>query len=92
MSELSIQEQLIELIKDCQRLHYQNSIYRGILELTNPPGWRDRYAQEINDWDHQHALGSPFHEAISELEHWRDPETLLKALLSRTGWLKPASE
>jgi hypothetical protein len=77
---MTLKEQLAELIQLAEELHYENIVYRNLLEHANPPGWENHYRREMTNWGRRQEIGAPFRAAREQVEQRDDPEFLLKVL------------
>jgi hypothetical protein len=70
-------------LKAAEEVHYQNTIYRGILEVNGGRNWRADYAQAMkNEYLREiHHEIQGFRKAFELLDQRDDPEQVIQGLL-----------
>jgi hypothetical protein len=80
---MNLKDTLIRVLKAAEEVHYQNTVYRGILEMKGPRNWQDDYALGMQDnvLRRVHHEKQGFRKAFELLAQQDDPEQLIQALL-----------
>jgi hypothetical protein len=78
-----LNDTLVRVLKAAEEVHYQNTIYRGLLEVNGRRNWKADYAQAMQNQNlrgiHHEIQG--FRRAFESLEQQDDPEQIIQALL-----------
>lgn len=79
---MNLKRALIRVVKAAEELHYQNTLYRGILEMKGPRDWQTDYARGMQDEELRKLHHEKqFRKAFAVLEQQDDPEQVIQELL-----------